>query len=76
MFSLSKILGHITVEEAVRIARAECDARGWPWQEPISVHRGLWTIHVRTNTEYRGGNASVIINARTGSIKGSGYMNR
>jgi hypothetical protein len=30
----------ITKAEATAIAKAECEARGWPWTEPVAVKLG------------------------------------
>jgi hypothetical protein len=29
----------ITSAEAIALAKAECEAQGWPWREPVSVRR-------------------------------------
>lgn len=71
-----KIFGDLSKAEAVAIAASECQARGWPWQEPVTVKRQLRMVIVRTNTDHRGNNASFVINARTKKIERAGFAVR
>jgi hypothetical protein len=62
----------ITREDALSIARTECESRGWPWHEPVAVlgHRlgcvGRWTVC--TNRGSRGYNARISIHKKTGEV--------
>jgi len=35
--------------EVLAAARAECEARGWPWREPVRVTGGLFRYRIWTN---------------------------
>ena len=58
----------MTKEEAKQIARKECAARGWPWEEPVHVIWGLFHYEVWTNAHSRGGNVIIRIRRKTGAI--------
>jgi len=73
----------LDVEDAVAIARAEAEARGWPWQGRVSVNRrrtwiffGRLSFEVFTNADYRGGNVIVDVDAQTGEVLRAGYGRR
>jgi hypothetical protein len=69
-------MARVTRDEALRIARAETERRGWPWCEPVSVNRSLLTFHVMTNAQMRGGNVNVHVRIRDGSIRRIGFARR
>ena len=58
----------ISKEEAVEVARKECERRGIPWLEPVKVfrHYGNWSVWTHAN--HRGGNVRVIVDKETGEI--------
>lgn len=41
----------IAKAEVLAAAKAECEARGWPWREPVRVTGGLFRYRVRTNAD-------------------------
>lgn len=57
----------ITKIEAKEIARKECEARGWPWREPITVRWGLFSYTVWGGGT-KGGNLIIIIRKRDGVL--------
>lgn len=58
----------ISAEEAVHIARAAVADRGWAWREPVKVTETLRSYRFWTNTDYRGGNVFIHVDARTGEV--------
>jgi hypothetical protein len=66
----------ITRSEAQAIARTHADARGWPWTEPVTVHRAFRAWRVCTNTGSRGGNVRVRVDAFSGEVRRSGFAPR
>lgn len=46
----------MTKADALAAAKAECESRGWPWQEPVRVLGGLWRYRVWTNSGVRDDN--------------------
>ena len=73
---LKRNLPGISEEQAVSIAQAECQRRGWCWGTPIKVvhRRRMWIIH--TNWKMRGMNARIEIDSETGEIKEAAYLPR
>jgi hypothetical protein len=59
----------LSLESAERIARAECERRGWPWTEPVSARRQLRGYRFWTNARARGGNAEIVVDANTGEVR-------
>jgi hypothetical protein len=59
----------IAREEAIAIARAECERRSWNFDEPIAVHQGLKDYEVVTRADSRGGNVRVSVDAATGRVR-------
>src|SRR5207248_934986 len=58
----------ISPEQAIELARACAEERGWPWLEPVDVSRsrayvlfGRVEYEVRSNAECRGSNARVVV---------------
>ncbi len=68
--ALRAVLGLSSLDEAalLQVARRECDARGWPWVEPIAINQGFWLVRIRTNCNSRGGNANIWLGVRDGRI--------
>ncbi len=67
----------ITKEQAIQIAKAECEKRGWTWCEPVSATSrfgGNWKIH--TNEGKRGINARFVVDRFSGEVKSAGYIPR
>jgi hypothetical protein len=58
----------------IAAARAECEARGWPWDEPIVVNEGLLEARVATNSQHRGGNANIWIDMATGQVRRAHFV--
>jgi hypothetical protein len=73
---LGRIFGAVTVEDAKRLAREECERRGWQWIEPVFVKRFFWVYHVMTNASNRGGNVNIWVDARSGRIKDAKFASR
>lgn len=67
----------ITREQALEIARRECERRDLPWQEPVRVMSEFAEWAVWTHADHRGGNVRVIIDKGTGEVRGvSGPIRR
>lgn len=58
----------LTEQDAILIAKAACQRRGWPWQEPVIVQREPDKTYLRTNGRARGCNAEFVIDNATGRI--------
>jgi hypothetical protein len=70
----------ITRAEAIATAKSACEARGWPWREPVKVMvslgavRGeLFPYHVKTNADVHGDNPWFEI-SRTGRLIVAGWI--
>lgn len=57
-----------TEEEALRIAREECERRGLTWRHP-TVKRGWRRWTVMTPGGQRGGNAVIFVSRRDGATR-------
>jgi hypothetical protein len=53
--------------ELLAAAKAECEARGWPWREPVRVTGGLFRYQVWTNADVRDDNPWFLF-SRTGRL--------
>jgi len=77
---LRKILGYpiktISREQALRIAKAECERRDWKWIEPVRIDERLKCIIVWTNVSSMGGNATLKLDAFDGRIIFAGVTPR
>ncbi len=60
-------------DEALKIARAECEARSWGWRLPILISRGWFNWTIKTNAAAPTNNAYVRIRRRDGVIVLSGF---
>jgi len=58
----------VSREQALDIARRECERRGLPWQEPVRVMSELADWAVWTHADHRGGNVRVIVDKGTGEV--------
>ena len=58
----------MTKEDALTIAKSECDSRDWPWMQPILVSRNAASYRVWTNANARGGNAHIEIRIHDAKI--------
>jgi hypothetical protein len=76
MWLFSKSQPHISQRDALAIAQAECQKRGWPWLEPIQVKArwGKWIIN--TNTQMLGCKARFVIDQQTAQILQTAYLPR
>ncbi len=45
----------ISRQQALEVAEQACDARGFPFEEPVKVRRGLLSFRVWTKADHRGG---------------------
>jgi hypothetical protein len=66
----------VSRDEALEVARAECQGRGWPWHGRVLVHEGLSYWHFMTNADFRGGNVNIWVDSRTGVIRKAGFAGR
>ncbi len=66
----------VTEEQAVQIARAECEKQDWPWLEPVKVTSRFKNWLVRTNSMAIGASARIIISKKSGKVQQAGYLER
>ena len=73
----------MTREEVLKVARSTVEKQGWPWEEPVLVKRerkfvivGAILWHVTTNANYRGANANVWIDDKTGRVVSKAFAPR
>ena len=66
----------VTRDEARAIARAECEDRQWPWQEPVHEAGRLFTYRFMTNAQQLGGNVTIRVRARDGKVLSAGFARR
>ncbi len=59
----------ISKDQALEIARRECEKRGIAWREPVHViwEFGNWAVW--THAGHRGGNVRIIIDKMSGEIR-------
>jgi hypothetical protein len=67
-------------EEALAIAKAAAEAKGWPWQEPLHVQRrrkfvlfGSVAWHITTNAMSRGGNVRIAVDDESRAVVEQGF---
>jgi hypothetical protein len=65
----------ITKQEALAIARKECEQRGWLWNEQTTVRWGFFTYTVWGGGR-KGGNLWVRIRKKDGVVLGIGITPR
>ena len=75
---LLRLTGSIRLrdEDLLAIAKQHCQEAGWSWTEPIFLQHRLFRTLVTTNSDMRGGNVRILIDARSGKIVTSGFANR
>jgi hypothetical protein len=76
---LRRVLGvrdALPAERAVTIARETCQKNGWEWREPILLRHHLFSVHVMTNADAKGGNVNIWIDVRTGAVLKSAFASR
>lgn len=66
----------ISRTEALSIVRSECERRGWPCDEPIHIHGGLWRYEITTNARLLGGNVFMSIDVHSGQVRGAGFARK
>ena len=66
----------VATEEAVRAARAACEKKGWPWQEPLLIHESPTNFWMMTNARSRGGNVNLVVGMRSAQIKKAAFARR
>lgn len=59
----------VSREEAIRLARQHCEAKGWAWCEPVSFSLNLRAYRFMTKCDCRGGNIFGAVDARTGAVR-------
>lgn len=62
-------------EEAIEIAKKECEKRGWPWIEPAGVYWGLFRYTVIA-PKVRGGRVWFNIRKKDGTVISAGMAPR
>lgn len=68
-------MASITKQEALTIARQECERRGWAWNKETTVRWGLFT-YTAWGGGRKGGNLWVQIRRRDGAVLGIGMTPR
>jgi hypothetical protein len=68
MRALLPLLPAVDADRAAAIARAECEARGWGWIEPVCRSAGLRHYRFWTNAGARGANAEIIVRADSAAV--------
>jgi hypothetical protein len=63
-------------QQAIKLARAESERRGWPWTEPVAVSESVGHYRIWTNRGRRGGNVIIRVDVETGEIKHASYAAR
>jgi hypothetical protein len=70
----------ITRAEAITLAKAECEACGWPWREPVKVMvtlflsgGELFPYYVKTNADVHGDNPWFEV-SRSGRLIRAGWI--
>jgi hypothetical protein len=66
----------VDLNEALRTAKAEGERRGWPWLEPVHITEGWVVWYFMTNAHYRGANANIWVDSRTGLVRKVGFTPR
>lgn len=66
----------ISREEAMDIARLECEKRSWPFAVPVHCTLGLRTYSIVTNCNSVGGNVYIKIDILTGHVRSIGISSR
>ena len=63
----------VSQEEAIQVAFAESQRRGWPWLEPVDVDsvRGSWLV--TSNVRMTGMNVLIRIDQQTGEITNAAF---
>jgi len=65
----------VTKAEVLAAARDECQARGWPWREPVRVTGGLFRYRVWTNADVQDDNPWFLF-SRGGHLVRAGWAAR
>ena len=65
---LARREAEIRQDDAVKLAREECERRGLAWKEPILVKHSQHHYVIRTNTNRIGGNLTIRIDDSSGAI--------
>lgn len=63
----------ITKDDALRIAREECERRQWPWDDEVYIQSGFFHYRVWIGA-LRGAHVGVVIRKRDGHITESGFI--
>ena len=66
----------ISRQQAVQIARRECERKGWPWEEPILVEETLRTFRVYTNQLECDGGVHIRVDAVSAEVVYAGRSPR
>ena len=73
-----RLLGwnYLSRDEILQIAKERCRAEGWSWNDPVLVSEGPLNTLVTTNANMKGGNARILVDARSGCIRAAGFAKR
>jgi hypothetical protein len=66
----------LSKQQALEIARAECEDRGWPWREPVLAQEHLRSYWFVTDWQFKGGNATIAVDYRSGKIVHAAFSPR
>lgn len=66
----------ISRDEAIDIARLECQQRSWPFIQPVNCRIGLSTYSIMTNCYSIGGNVYVKVDIHSGQVRSIGMSPR
>ena len=71
---LSKYNPELGKEELLEITKRAVEEHGWKFRGPcyITTHIGYYVV--RTNTHFRGGNAVIKIDSKTGEVLRKGFI--
>jgi hypothetical protein len=73
---LNGIKKPLSVQEALKIAKLECERHDLAWVEPVSVIEGSLRFDIKTNANYIGNNAYISVSIKDGTILRFGYSPR
>jgi hypothetical protein len=70
------LLARISRDQALEIARQECERRDWPWVEPVLIKRRLLSYSGDNEPRADRGNVFMELSARSGSVLSAGFARR
>lgn len=66
----------LTKDDAVKIAKMECESRKTSWTEPVHLAERIRYYRIMTNSGYRGGNVILEIDVTSGNTTYFAFMPR